>query len=64
MLLLLDWPPLDDDDDVVCESSEICVFGRPELVYDEWRDGDEAAEAGLGRRIAGSTHIHISLAIR
>lgn len=35
------------------EWSVICVFGRPELVYDEWRDGDDVADAGdEGRKIA------------
>lgn len=29
-------------------------MGRPELLYDEWRDGDEVADAGdEGRKIAG-----------
>lgn len=35
------------------EWSVICVFGRPELVYDECLDGDEVADAGdEGRKIA------------
>jgi hypothetical protein len=48
LLLLATWAGVD-----VLECSVICVFGRPELEYDEWRDGDEVAEAGdEGRNIA------------
>ena len=35
------------------EWSVIWVFGRPELLYEEWRDGDDVADAGDdGRKIA------------
>lgn len=49
LLLLLAWA----DDEL--EWSVICVFGRPELLYEEWRDGDEVADAGdEGRKIAAT----------
>lgn len=49
LLLLLAWA----EDELEC--SVIWVFGRPELLYDEWRDGDEVADAGdEGRKIAAS----------
>lgn len=48
LLLLLGWA----DDEL--EWSVIWVLGRPELLYDEWRDGDDVADAGdEGRKIAG-----------
>jgi hypothetical protein len=51
LLLLTEWAAVDDDDDDEEECSVICGFGR--LEYDEWRDGDDVAEAGdEGRNMA------------
>lgn len=50
-LLLLLLACADDE----LEWSVIWVFGRPELLYEEWRDGDDVADAGdEGRKMAES----------
>lgn len=46
LLLLLAWAE-------ELEWSVIWVFGRPELLYEEWREGDDVADAGdEGRKMA------------
>lgn len=48
LLLLLAWAE-------ELEWSVIWVFGRPELLYEEWREGDDVADAGdEGRKMAVS----------